>query len=158
MGAESVINICRNYYCISYFAKTCLQGWKRCVISDSSSFSGVRRTGLESARTATPRRNGRGRACATAACDTANWNLRSSVRWSCPVRTTYHWLARRPLRLYTYPHLSMACRRYSFGSASTCFQWITSSYFWPVVLFCFSDRGPAGTWSSVSHVWRSRWL
>lgn len=80
------------------------------------SLSGVRRTGSGSVRTATPRRNGRGRACDTAACATASWNRRWSVRWSCPARTTSPWPARKPLHLYTYPHLSMACRRYSTRS------------------------------------------
>lgn len=93
------------------------------------SLSGARRTGSGSVRTATRRRNGRGRACAIAACATASWNLRWSVRWSCPARTTSPWPAQKPLHLYTCPHLSMACRRY--GSRS--YHW--NSLCAPVFLF-----------------------
>lgn len=49
---------------------------------------GERRTGLGSVKTATPHRNGRGKACATAACAMESWNHRWSERWICPARTT----------------------------------------------------------------------
>lgn len=49
---------------------------------------GAQPTGSGSVKTAIRLRDGRGKACVTAACATASWNHRWSGRWTFPVRTT----------------------------------------------------------------------